>query len=209
VGIVGDVRYDPPLGERTTASFYTPYRQFTHGWRVYFVKVVGDPRCMERLAAAAVSRVAPGLPLQNVRPLSDVLQAARATPRRAASGTTVLAILGLLLAACRTWAVVSHATAQRTRDIAIRVAHGATTAGVLRLVLVDGLVWPLAGMFAGIALSVAGSGTLRALLYGAAPGAPLAVMAGSAVFATAALVACLLPALRATRINPIDALRAD
>ena len=209
VGIVGDVRYDPPLGERTTASFYTPYRQFTYGWRVYFVKVAGDPRAMERLLQAAVGRVAPGLPLRNVRPLAEVLHTARATPRRAASGTTMLAVLGLLLAACGTWAVVSHATTQRTRDIAIRIAHGATTAGVLRLVLRDGLAWPLAGLAAGVALSVAGSGALRALLYGVAPGAPLTVVAGAAVFALAALVACLLPALRATRVNPINALRAD
>jgi ABC-type antimicrobial peptide transport system permease subunit len=144
-----------------------------------------------------------------VRPLSDVLQAARATPRRAASGTTAIAILGLLLATCGTWAVVSHATAQRTRDIAIRIAHGATTAGVLRLVLLDGLAWPLMGLVAGVALSVAGSGALRALLYGVTPGAPLIVVLGSAVFAIAALVACLVPAFRAARINPIDALRAD
>lgn len=209
VGIVGDVRYDPPLGERTTASFYTPYRQFTYGWRVYFVKVTGDPRAMERALAAAVGRVAPGLPLRNVRPLAEVLHTARAAPRRAASGTTMLAVLGLLLAACGTWAVVSHATTQRTRDIAIRIAHGATTAGVLRLVLRDGLAWPLAGLAAGVALSMAGSGALRALLYGVAPGAPLTVVAGAAVFALAALVACLLPAYRATRVNPIDALRAD
>ncbi|MBL8958586.1 MAG: ABC transporter permease [Gemmatimonadetes bacterium] len=209
VGIVGDVRYDPPLGAHTTASFYTPYRQFTYGWRVYFVKVTGDPRAMERPLAAAVSRVAPGLPLRNVRPLAEVLHHARATPRRAASGTTALAVLGLLLAACGTWAVVSHATAQRTRDIAIRIAHGATTAGVLRLVLIDGLAWPMAGLTTGVACSIAGSGVLRALLYGVAPGAPLTVVAGAAVFALAALVACLLPAWRATRVNPIDALRAD
>lgn len=209
VGIVGDVRYQPPLGERTLASFYTPYRQFTYGWRVYFVKVNGDLASMERQLATAVRRVAPGLPLLNVRPLSDVLLSARATPRQAASGTTILAVLGLLLAACGTWAVVSHATAQRTRDVAIRLAHGATTADVLRYVLRDGLAWPLAGLVIGVVLSITGSGALRALLYGVAPGAPWAVAGGATVFAFAALVACLAPALRAARINPIEALRAD
>ncbi|MBK6486096.1 MAG: ABC transporter permease [Gemmatimonadetes bacterium] len=209
VGIVGDVKYDSPIGERTTASFYTPYAQFTYGWRVYFVRVAGEPRAMVRGITDAVHRVAPDLPLRNVRPLDEILTSSRSAPRSAARGTGALALLGMLLATCGIWAVVSHATAQKSRDVAIRLAHGATTGGVIRLVMRDGLAWPVAGTVAGAVLAVAFSGVLRAMLYDVAPGEPRIVAGAAMVFVLAACAACLFPAWRASRINPIEALRAD
>lgn len=209
VGIVGDVKYDSPIGERTMASFYTPYAQFTYGWRVYFVRVSGEPRAMVRTISDAVHRVAPDLPLRNVRPLDDILTSSRAAQRSAARGTGMLALLGLLLAACGIWAVVSHVTAQRSRDMAIRLAHGATTGRVVRLVLRDGLAWPVLGTVVGAVLAIAFSGALRALLYDVAPGEPRIVAGAAMVFVLAASAACLFPAWRVSRINPIEALRAD
>jgi predicted lysophospholipase L1 biosynthesis ABC-type transport system permease subunit len=209
VGIVGDVKYDPLLGQRTTASFYTPYKQFTYGWRVYFVKVGGDPMAMARAMASAVGRVAPDLPLYNVRPLADVLSASSQVPRRAAYGTSALAVLGLLLAASGIWAVVSHAVAQRTKEMAIRVAHGATTGQITRLVLTDGLAWPAAGLLLGAPASLAASTAWGSFLYEISPGDPALALAGAGAFLLVAAAACLGPALRAARVNPIDALRAD
>ncbi|MCC6774908.1 MAG: ABC transporter permease [Gemmatimonadaceae bacterium] len=209
VGIVGDVKYDSPISERTTASFYTPYAQFTYGWRVYFVRVAGAPRAMVRGISDAVHRVAPDLPLRNVRPLEEILSSSRAAPRSAARGTGVLALLGLLLATCGTWAVVSHATARQSRNVAIRLAHGATPGRVVRMILRDGLVWPVLGTVAGAVLAVAFSGALRALLYDVAPGEPRIVAGAALVFVLVAGAACLLPAWRASRIEPIEALRAD
>jgi predicted permease len=209
VGVVGDVKYDPLLGQRTTASFYTPYKQFTYGWRVYFVKAGGDPMAMARPIAAAVGRVAPELPLHNVRPLADVLSASSRVPRRAAYGTGALAVLGLLLAASGIWAVVSHAVAQRTKEMAIRVAHGATTGRVIRLVLTDGLAWPAAGLLLGVPASLAASAALGSFLYEISPGDPVLAVAGAGAFLLVAAAACLGPALRAARVNPIDTLRAD
>ncbi len=209
VGVVGDVKYTPLLAERTTASFYSPYRQFTYGWRTYFVKVQGEPRALVRAIADAVQREAPGLPLLNVRPLDELMAASFAVPQRAAAGTGWLAALGLLLASSGIWAVVSHAVVQRRREVAIRLAHGATGRRVVRLLLRDGLAWPLAGLLAGIALGAAGSRVLRALLYGIEPGDPGTLLAGAATFAAAAIIACLLPALRSARTRPIEALRAD
>lgn len=209
VGVVGDVPYDPLIGGRTMASVYTPYAQFTYGWRVYFVRVAGDPRAMMRPITAAVHRVAPDLPLRQLRPLSEIVSGAHAVPGRAARLATSLAAIALLLAACGTWAVVSHAVAQRRRDLAIRIAHGATAGRVMRLVLRDGMAWPLAGIAIGAALAGAGSGVLRGMLYGVAPGEPLIVAVGAGLFAWAALAACLAPAWRATRVPPMEALRAD
>lgn len=209
VGIVGDVKYDNPIGERTTASFYTPYAQFTYGWRVYFVRVSGEPRLMQRSIAAAVHRVAPDLPLRNVRPLEEILQSSRDGSRRAAIGTGALALLGIVLAVCGIWAVVSHVTAQRRRDMAIRMAHGATPARVLRLVLGEGLAWPVLGLAVGAMVAGATSRVLRAVLYGIAPGDPAIVAAGAVIFLLAAVGACLVPAWRASRTSPIEALRAD
>jgi ABC-type antimicrobial peptide transport system permease subunit len=209
VGIVGDVKYDPPLGERTMASFYTPYRQFTYGWRVYFVKLARDAQAARPAIAEAVRRAAPGLPMRNVRALKDIVSASRAAPKRAASGTSVLALLGLALAVGGIWALVSHATAQRTRDLAIRMAHGATAAGVVRLVLRDGLAWPVAGLVAGTVITLASSGVLRAALYGVAPGDPRVVTVGAVVCLLSAVGACLGPAWRAAQGDPITVLRSD
>ncbi len=79
----------------------------------------------------------------------------------------------------------------------------------MRQLLIDGLTWPLLGLLLGLALGTTGSSVLRSLLYGVAPGDPRTLLTGAAVFAMAALVACLLPALRSARTNPITALRAD
>lgn len=209
VGIVGDVTYDSPLSARTTASFYTPYAQFTYGWRVYFVRVRGEPRDMARAIAEAVHDVAPDLPLRHVRPLGEILRGAHAASRGAAQGTGALAVLGLLLAVCGTWAVVSHATAQRRRDVAIRLAHGAGAGRVMRLVLGEGLLWPSVGLAGGAVAAVAASGALRALLYGVAPGDLRIVAMGAVLFLLSAAGACLLPAWWAARVDPMEVLRGE
>ena len=209
VGVAGDVTYDSPLGERTRASFYTPYAQFTYGWRVYFVRVQGEPRAFEDEIRAAVGRVAPDLPLRHVRPLTEIVAASRTTSRAAARGSTILAALALLLAACGTWAVVSHAMAQRRHDVAIRVAHGATSGRVVAMVLADGLRWPSLGLALGAAAAVGGSGILRALLYGVAPGDPAIIMTGGTIFLGAATIACLIPAWSAARVDPMEILRGE
>lgn len=207
IGIVGDVKYDNLIGERTTASFYTPFAQFTYGWRVYFVKVQGEPRAMERAVIDAVGRVAPDVPVRNFRPLEEILTGSRAQPRRAAQGTGALAVVGLVLAVAGIWAIVSHSAARRTKEMAVRIAHGATAGDLVRLVVIDGLLWPGLGLALGSVLAVAASGALRTLLYDVAPGDPAVVGASAALFLTAALGACLLPAWRAARVDPIPALR--
>jgi putative ABC transport system permease protein len=209
VGIAGDVTYHPLLGEQTTASFYTPYKQFTYGWRVYFVKVTGDPMAMAPAITEAVAHVAPDLPLLQVRSLHDVLAASSRAPKDAAHGTALLAVLGLLLAAGGIWAVVSHAMAQRTREVAIRMAHGATRCRIMGLVFTDGLTWPVAGLLLGTVISLAASGVLQSLLYAVTPGDPRLVVAGACVFVVVAAAACVAPAWRATRVNAVDVLRAD
>jgi len=209
IGVVGDVKYAPLLGEQTTASFYTPYPQFTYGERVYFVKVAGDPMSIARALTVAVGRVAPEWPLLRLRPLDDLLASSSGASRRAALGTGALAALGLLLAASGIWAVVSHAVSQRTREMAIRMAHGATSGRIMRLVLADGLAWPVAGLAVGLLASVALSDALRSLLYAVRPGDPGLVIAGACAFMLIAAGACLVPACRAARVNPIDTLRAD
>jgi ABC-type antimicrobial peptide transport system permease subunit len=93
--------------------------------------------------------------------------------------------------------------------MAIRMAHGATPGRVLRLILGEGLIWPVAGLATGMVLAGALSGVLRAILYGIAPGEPRIVVAGALVFLLTAVGACLLPAWRASRTSPMQAMRAD
>jgi predicted permease len=209
VGIVGDVPYDNLLEERTTASIYTPYKQFTYGWRVYFVKVATAPGPMVPVVAAAVNRVAPDLPLRNVRTLAEIVSGASAASRNAARGTSAVALLGLLLATSGIWVVVAHAMAQRTREVAIRMAHGATPRRILTMVLTDGLSWPLAGVVAGVLVSLLTSSALRGWLYGVSPGEPRLVLGAALMFVVVAALACAVPAIRATRISPNAVLRAE
>ncbi len=209
VGVVGDVKYDPLIGERTTASFYTPYMQFTYGWRVYFVRVSGEPMVMQRSISDSVHRVAPDLPLLNVRPLTAILDGSNANSRRLAWGFGLVAALGLLVAVSGIWAIVAHATAQRERDMAIRVAHGATAGAVVRLVTREGLAYPVIGLGLGAIAAVAAGRLLRASLYEVEPGDPVIIVVGGMLFLAVATIACLFPAWRASRVDPIPALRSD
>jgi putative ABC transport system permease protein len=115
----------------------------------------------------------------------------------------------LLLASVGLYGVLAFSVAQRTREIGIRMALGAQAGDVLRLVLRQGLGLSLVGVAVGIAASLAGTRVLRGLLYGVAPTDPATFAAVALLLVTVALVACLIPARRALRVDPVVALRHD
>jgi predicted permease len=149
------------------------------------------------------------LPVVRLRSMDEVIGAAVAEPRFMTMLLGLFAGLALVLAAIGTYGVLSYLVSERFQEIGIRMALGADRAKILGLVLRRGLLLSGAGLAIGLAGSFAVTRVMATLLYGVAPTDPVTLASVSAVIVAVALAACLVPALRATRINPIAALRAE
>ncbi|HKW11155.1 MAG TPA: ADOP family duplicated permease, partial [Gemmatimonadaceae bacterium] len=150
VGIVGDVAYQP-LDERPMQpDFYTPYAQFTFASRAVMVRTLGDPAAAVPAIRRAVQRADPALPLYEVRTMNEQLGNSTAGRRFDTMLLSAFAIVALLLAGMGIYAVVAHSVAQRTREVGIRVALGATGRDVVALVVREGMTVPLIGLAVGV-----------------------------------------------------------
>jgi predicted permease len=209
VGIVGDVADEPLDGGVNRASFHTPYKQFTYATRAVFVRTSTDPASIVSAVRAAVKSVAPDLALYDVQTMEERIGGSWARHRFDAGLFTAFGAVALILAAVGTFAVVSYAVTQRTREMGIRLALGARPESVVRLVVREGLIFPVIGLAVGIAGAFGLTRLLQSQLYGVAP-TDLRVFAVTTVLllGTAAF-ACTVPALRATRADPLDALRSE
>lgn len=209
VGIVGDAVYTPLDQGSNRADFYTPFTQFTYASRTVLVRTRGDPLAMTAAVRGAVQSVDPDLALVNVQSLEALIGSSWSRQRFSAQFFGGFAILALLLATSGIYAVVAHGVAQRTRELGIRMALGADRATILRLVLKDGMALPAAGLAFGLAGAVALGWLMRALLYRVAPADPVVLAAATGLLAAAAVLACVIPGRRATRVDPMEALRAE
>ena len=209
VGIVGDVMYEPLDSDPNRSSFYTPYAQFTYSWRQYFVRTSGDPSALVAPIRRAVRLVDPNVPLTEVQTLRSLIGASWTRQRFDAFFYGMFALLALGLAVSGIYAVVSYAVGQRTREMGIRLALGARPGGVVRLVVREGLTFPAIGVVAGLGLAWAASGVLRASLYGVGASDPRVIGGAVGLLLLAALGACLVPARRATRVDPCESMRTD
>ena len=156
---------------------------------------------------AALRELAPDVPVYDVRTLEDRLADATAYARFSALLLALFAGVALALAAIGVYGVISFGVSQRTREIGVRVALGASRADVTRLVVGQGLGLALAGAALGVAAALAATRVLRSLLYGVAPGDPATFAAIVALLVAAVLVASWLPARRAARVQPAEVLR--
>jgi putative ABC transport system permease protein len=209
VGIVGDVAYQP-LDERPLQfDFYTPYTQFTYAWRVVMVRTAGDPAAVLPGIRAAVRSVDPDLPLHDVQTMSQRIGGSWSKHRFNALLFATFSIVALLLAATGIYAVVAYAVSHRTREMGVRLALGASPSAVLRLVVREGMALPIIGLAIGLVASLAVTRLLRASLYEVTTTDPVVYASTVAVLFAVSVLACLLPARRATRIDPLEALRAE
>ena len=212
VGVVGDVR------ERATAesqpTVYLPARQRrTPGAEVVVRTTCAGGDCDATRLVPAIRRqlraLDPSLPLIYPRTMRVVAREGLAEQRLPMLFTTAFALLALLLAALGVYGVMSYAVTARTREFGIRSALGARRGNVLGLVLRQGLTTALAGTAAGLLLAVALSRLLAGLLVGVTPRDPLTFAVVPVLLLAVCTVACLLPARRATRVSPQEALRAE
>jgi putative ABC transport system permease protein len=208
VGVVGDVHHRGP-GAAPGAEMYVPFTQFNSRQAVVVLRTAGDPARAAVALRAAMKEIDPALPLANLTTLETLLEQSVAQPRFLAALLTGFAGLAAALALVGIYGLLSFAVSRRVREIGVRVALGAGRWMVLRLVLGQSALLVGAGLAAGAALAIALSRFLRTLLFGVGPGDPATIAGMAAAVAVAALFASLPAALRASRIDPVVALREE
>jgi putative ABC transport system permease protein len=207
VGVAGDVR-DRQLDAAPQPMVYLPYDQVAVSTTTLLLRAAGDPAAFAPAVRAAVWSLDPGLPVPEVTPLARNRDALVAAPRFRALLLGCFAATALLLAALGVYSVMAHAVAQRTREIGVRMALGARPAAVAREVLRRGLALTAVGLGLGLAGSVAAGRVAASLLYETSPGDPLTLAGVACLVVATALAATWLPSRRATRVDPVESLRA-
>jgi predicted permease len=168
-----------------------------------------DPLTMSMPIQRQISALEPQLPVYNALTMDQILGKTSASQGFAADLVLAFAALSLLLAAVGLYGVLSYLTTQRTPDIGLRIAVGAQRSQLLRLVLMEGLRPALVGLIFGVAASALTTQLLRSMLYGTKPLDPAAFAGAAMMLVAVAVLACLIPAWRASRIDPIQALRTE
>jgi predicted permease len=210
-GIVGDVR-QMRLNEPPRQEMYFPYWQTKGNWiipRDLAIHTSGDPLSLVSAVRQAVWSIDKDQPVSNVMTLDELLDQEVAQRRVQAALLGGLAALALILACIGIYGVLSYLVTQRTREIGVRVALGASASDVFRTVARQGMTLTGMGIAAGLAGALALSRLLGSLLFGVSAGDPLAYASAIAVFGAVALLACYFPARRAARVDPMVTLRYE
>ncbi len=209
VGVVPTGKYRR-LGEPPTPFMFFPQAQEWRGQMVLLIRTQGDPVSLIPALRAEVAALDADLPVSDVQAMSQHLGLALLPARLAGTTLGVFGVLGLLLAAVGMYGVMSYAVTQRTREIGIRMAIGATRGEVVSMVMRQGLALVAAGGAIGLALALAAARLIRGVLYGAgAAFDPLTFVAVPVVLSVVAALATWLPARRAAGVDPMLAIRSE
>ncbi len=208
VGVVGNVRHHE-LDRPPQPEVYVPYAQASVESMVMLLRTGADPAARLPEVKAAIWALDRDLPFADAGPLDDLLFDASAQHRFRALVLGAFATLALGLAAIGIYGVMSYSVTRRNRDIGVRVALGAQSRDIFRLILGEGLTLTAVGLAAGVAASLALSRMLAGLLFGVTATDPLTFAGATAVLLLVALVASYLPARRAARLDPLAALRLE
>lgn len=210
VGVVGDVRQTGLYEQKL--EFYVPYLQERRSFmapRDLIVRTKADPAVIAAAVRKAVWSVDKDQPVSNVRTVSEVFSAAISQERFQALMLGLSAALALVLACVGLYGVISYSVVQRTHEIGVRMALGAQPVDVLRLVLRQGMTLTLAGLIVGIVAGMFVTRVLTDMLFGVTPRDPLTFAGVPVLLLIVAFLACYIPARRATRIDPLVALRYE
>jgi putative ABC transport system permease protein len=211
VGVVADVR-SLQLEDEEVPAVYTPIAQEPRAWKTWMNMVVRTSVPPETLAGAVrreVARVDPDIPVTRVRAMEDLIAESFAPRRFNLLLLGGFAALALLLAGVGLHGVIAYAVAQRTHEVGVRLALGASRANILRLVVGHGLVLALAGVALGAVGALVLGRFVAGMLFGVQATDPVTFVAVAVLLVAVALVACYRPARRAARVDPIVALRCE
>jgi putative ABC transport system permease protein len=207
VGVVGDVKQRSLTEGPTPTAYY--YTREPSGRATFVVRTSVPPAALAQPVVAAIRAIDPEQPVVDTRTMVQVLDEKLAPQRFSALLLGLFAGVALLLAAVGIYSVLSYIVRGRSREIGVRAALGAQRADILRLVVVEGM-WPvLAGIVAGTLASVASAKVMRTLVFGVSASDPLTLAAVAATLTVVALMASLIPAYRALRLDPVNVLRAE
>jgi putative ABC transport system permease protein len=207
VGVVGHVKSADLAGDTIKGKYYLATFQVGVPFSTLVIRAQSDPAGLASAIRAAVQGVDPTQAVSQINTMSDMVSASLAPRRFVVTLLGVFAGMALLMAGLGLYGIISYSVAQRTQEIGIRVALGAQRGEILGMVVGQGMRLAGAGAGIGLAASVAISRLLRSQLFQVSPFDPLIFTATTLVLIGAALVACYIPARRATRVNPIEALR--
>jgi putative ABC transport system permease protein len=208
VGVVGDVKL-ASLDAETRPTMFIPHQQLAVGLMTFVIRTDLDPLSLATSVGSTVRSMDAELPVADVRTMDDVVDATLARPRAVSVLLAAFALSALLLAGIGVYGVMAYAVSQRTQEIGVRMALGATKAAVFRLVLVQALRLVVVGVAAGMIAAAASTRVLASQLFQTEALDPLTFAATAVVLVLVAALASYLPAWRGTRITPTDALRSE
>jgi putative ABC transport system permease protein len=209
IGVVGDAR-QWGLDQPPDPEIYVSYAQIAFGANATLVvRTNVEPASLGDAVRRAIRETSADAPVSNVQTMMQVMAVSTAQRRFNTILMTTFAVVALLMATIGLYGVISYSVAQRTQEIGIRMALGAQAGNVLRMVLWSGFKLALVGVAFGLLASFAITRVLVSLLYGVSATDPLILLGGSIFLAAIALLACYIPARRATRIDPMTALRYE
>jgi predicted permease len=208
VGVVSQIRHER-LDRAARPEVFVPLAQVPFGSMTYVLKGSGDPRALIDAAKREIWAVDPLLPAYDSASVEALVEASVVRERFSMTLMSAFALVALLLCASGVYGIISFTTTQRTREIGVRMALGADGPAIQRMVLREGSMVILTGVALGIAGAIAGAQYLATLLFEIKPGDPATIVSVSVVLAMVGLAACYVPARRATRVDPLVALRNE
>jgi putative ABC transport system permease protein len=208
IGVIGDIR-ERSLAQPARPTIFMAHAQFPTGFMGVAIRSAGDPLTLTEPARAALAATDPNVPLFRLRSMQQLVDANVAQPKAYTLLLTIFALVAITLAGVGLYGVLSQSVVQRGRELGVRMALGASARDVVALVLGQGVQLAAAGVALGLATAFAATRALQSLLFGVRAQDPVTfAVVGGGLFLVA-LFASLLPARRATRVDPMEALRAE
>ena len=210
VGVVKDAKAES-VKEQTPRTFYVPFLQDPSSWRetTFQVRTTGDPLAVVAAIRHEVQALEPNLPVFRIKTLEQQVDETLGQERLVATLASLFGVLALLLACAGLYGVLSYSVSRRTREIGVRMALGARRGHVLRFFIGQGMVLVLLGLVFGLAAALALTRFVSSLLFGVSNTDFLTFVVAALGLAMVGLVACYLPARRATKVDPLIALRSE
>jgi putative ABC transport system permease protein len=208
VGVVGDVR-SQRVATAPAMEFYRPWAQENFPFAAISVRSRLEPEAVTKLVQSSIANVDPGIAIAQPQTMDAIVATALGQARLMMWLLGIFAGVAMVLATVGVYGAVAYTVGQRTGEIGVRMAFGAEARDIVRLVVDQGMRPVVIGLVSGVAAALALGQLISAQLYQTSARSPVLLVATTAILGAAALLACVIPARRATRVNPVDALRSE